>query len=61
MAGNSIRSDVLPMIEAGGYGVYVPFPILWDHEHEEVPADMTRYFEIVDLRGILNVVKVLSS
>ena len=59
MAGNSIRSDVLPMIEAGGYGVYVPFEILWDHEHEEVPGTMTRYFEVSDLRGILGVVETL--
>ena len=49
MAGNSIRSDVLPMIAAGGYGVYVPFNILWDHEHEEVPKGTPRFFEIEDL------------
>jgi putative hydrolase of the HAD superfamily len=52
MAGNSIRSDVLPMIEAGGYGVYVPFSILWDHEHEVVPADTPRFFAVEDVRGV---------
>ncbi len=59
MAGNSIRSDVLPMIAAGGFGVYVPFDILWDHEHEEVPAGTPRYFEVKDLRGVIDVVKDL--
>jgi putative hydrolase of the HAD superfamily len=49
MAGNSIKSDVLPMIEAGGYGVYVPFEILWGHEHEDVPPDTPRFFEVKDL------------
>jgi putative hydrolase of the HAD superfamily len=57
MAGNSIRSDVLPMIEAGGYGCYVPFSILWDHEHEEVPKGTPRYFEVEDLRGVLDVAR----
>ncbi len=52
MAGNSIRSDVLPMIEAGGYGVYVPFSILWDHEHEEVHTDTPRFFAVEDMRGV---------
>ena len=52
MAGNSIRSDVLPMIEAGGYGVYVPFSILWDHEHEEVNTDTPRFFAVDDMRGV---------
>jgi putative hydrolase of the HAD superfamily len=49
MVGNSIRSDVLPMIEAGGHGVYVPFNIIWDHEHEDVPPDTERFHEIAHL------------
>lgn len=52
MAGNSVRSDVLPMIQAGGYGVYVPFDILWEHEHEEVPVDTPRFFAVDDIRGV---------
>lgn len=57
MAGNSIKSDVLPMIHAGGFGVYVPFEILWGHEHEDVPAHTPRYFEVEDLRGVVDVVR----
>ena len=60
MAGNSIRSDVLPMISAGGYGVYVPFNILWDHEHAEVPAHTPRFFEVEDLRGVVDVIQTLT-
>jgi putative hydrolase of the HAD superfamily len=59
MAGNSIRSDVLPMIEAGGYGVYVPFSILWDHEHEDVPAATKRFYQVEDLRGLKAIVEGL--
>jgi putative hydrolase of the HAD superfamily len=59
MAGNSIRSDVLPMIEAGGYGVYVPFSILWDHEHEDVPSGTPRYYKVDDLQGILPILQSL--
>ena len=59
MAGNSIRSDVLPMIAAGGYGVYVPFELLWDHEHEEVPEGTPRFFEVKDLRGVVEIVQNL--
>ncbi|MBL8789018.1 MAG: HAD family hydrolase [Rhizobiales bacterium] len=61
MAGNSVRSDVLPMIEAGGYGVYVPFDILWEHEHEDVPADTPRFFAVDDIRGVADVVARLGS
>ncbi len=60
MAGNSIRSDVLPMIKAGGIGVYVPFSILWDHEHEEVPAGTERFHHVEDMRGVVTIVKAIS-
>jgi putative hydrolase of the HAD superfamily len=59
MAGNSIRSDVLPMIEAGGYGVYVPFSIVWDHEHEAVPTNTPRFFVVEDMSGIPKVLSKL--
>ncbi len=30
--GNSVRSDVLPVIELGGTGVHVPYHVTWEHE-----------------------------
>jgi putative hydrolase of the HAD superfamily len=33
MVGNSVRSDILPVLALGGHGVHVPYPILWDLEH----------------------------
>jgi putative hydrolase of the HAD superfamily len=32
MVGNSIRSDILPIVELGGYGVHVPYHVTWAHE-----------------------------
>ncbi len=32
MAGNSLRSDVLPVIEIGAQGVHIPYGITWGHE-----------------------------
>ena len=32
MIGNSVRSDILPIVELGGHGVHVPYHITWDHE-----------------------------
>lgn len=33
MIGNSLRSDVLPVLELGAYAVHVPFHTTWLHEH----------------------------
>ena len=32
MVGNSLRSDVLPVLAAGGQAVHVPYEITWEHE-----------------------------
>jgi putative hydrolase of the HAD superfamily len=61
MAGNSIRSDVLPMIEAGGTGIYVPYSILWDHEHDVVEATTSRYYEVENISGVVDVVNRLNT
>jgi putative hydrolase of the HAD superfamily len=60
MAGNSIRSDVLPIIAAGGYGIYVPYQILWDHEHENVPDDMPRFFAVETILDVPAAIAKLS-
>ena len=47
--GNSMASDVLPMIAAGGWGVFVPHGISWAIEHAEAPVDQARFAQIDDL------------
>lgn len=32
MVGNSVRSDVLPVLAIGGHAVHVPYAITWHHE-----------------------------
>jgi len=39
--------------------VYVPFDILWEHEHEEVPVDTPRFFAVDDIRGVAEVAEKL--
>ncbi len=32
MVGNSVRSDIAPVIDIGGHGIHIPYGILWGHE-----------------------------
>ena len=36
MVGNSVRSDLLPIIELGGTGVHIPYHVTWAHEVVEI-------------------------
>jgi putative hydrolase of the HAD superfamily len=35
MVGNSVRSDVLPVLSLGGTAVHIPYHLTWAHEHAE--------------------------
>lgn len=52
MVGNSMRSDVVPAIEAGGWGVFVPHELTWDVEHAEAPEGHPRFAEIKTLEEL---------
>jgi putative hydrolase of the HAD superfamily len=56
MVGNSMKSDVVPVLDAGGVGVFVPHDLTWALEHESAPVGNDRFHEIADLgalRGLL--------
>jgi putative hydrolase of the HAD superfamily len=49
MVGNSVKSDILPVLALGGAGVHVPYRITWDLEHAEIPPASDRFFEAKSL------------
>ncbi|EHQ42816.1 MULTISPECIES: HAD family hydrolase [Myroides] len=56
MIGNSLRSDVLPVLELGGYAVHVPFHTTWLHEHIEHPViheNFTSIKKLSEIKGLL--------
>lgn len=62
MIGNSLRSDVLPVIEIGGRAVYVPAALSWAHEHADVPEEAKdRLTELPSLERIAGLVAMLES
>ncbi len=38
MVGNSVKSDIVPVIEIGGTAIYVPHEMVWSHEFAEMPV-----------------------
>lgn len=32
MVGNSMKSDIMPVLALGGYAVHIPFEVMWQHE-----------------------------
>ena len=59
MIGNSMRSDVVPVIEAGGWGVHVPHGLVWEIEHAEPPRAAPRYRTLEDLGGLAELLRAI--
>jgi putative hydrolase of the HAD superfamily len=49
MVGNSVKSDVVPAIEAGAWGVHVPHELEWAIEAAPLPVEAARFRQIADL------------
>ncbi|MBL8555662.1 MAG: HAD family hydrolase [Phenylobacterium sp.] len=49
MVGNSMRSDILPALDAGAWGAHIPYPITWAHEVAEAPAEHPRFTELASI------------
>jgi putative hydrolase of the HAD superfamily len=53
MVGNSLKSDILPVLALGGAGVHVPYHITWAAERVETPPQVSdRFFQIKSVREL---------
>ena len=53
MAGNSVRSDILPALEAGAWAALIPYEVVWAHEAAEAPVGHPRYLELPSLSALV--------
>ena len=50
MVGNSLHSDIMPILAIGGFGAYIPYEILWELDQSEgAPTAGDRFVEIAKL------------
>jgi len=54
MIGNSIKSDVLPVINLGGVGIHVPFHTTWVHETVDVEINHPNFHQVNSISEIVN-------
>lgn len=49
MVGNSMKSDIMPVLNIGGYGVHVPFHINWLHDLTDFQPVNSKFAQIAEL------------
>jgi putative hydrolase of the HAD superfamily len=59
MVGNSLKSDIVPALEAGAFGIHVPHEITFALEHAEAPVKNERFHALKDLGELPAVIEHL--
>ena len=53
MIGNSLKSDILPVLNIGGYACHVPYHTTWAHEHIDHSVDHPNFKELHHIKEVL--------
>jgi len=53
MLGNSLKSDVLPVLAVGGHAVHIPYHITWNHEKVESIVEHANFQQIEKISDVL--------
>jgi len=62
MIGNSLRSDIEPVVQLGGWGVYMPYHVTWAHEKETAfDRNDQRVVEVSGPAELVNALAILAS
>ncbi|MCZ4245537.1 HAD family hydrolase [Pedobacter punctiformis] len=53
MLGNSLKSDVLPVLAIGGHAVHIPYHTTWVHEHIDYSIEHANFYQMESLSDVL--------
>jgi putative hydrolase of the HAD superfamily len=53
MVGNSLKSDILPILNVGAHGTHIPYHITWAHEQIENTIEDNKFRSVTNIRDIL--------
>lgn len=57
MIGNSLKSDVIPILELGGHAYHIPFHTTWDYERVDAKMDHPNFRHLDSIKDLLDIIK----
>jgi len=55
MIGNSLKSDVLPILNIGGTGIHIPYHTTWEYEKIDFEIKHEKFIALTDIKEVLNI------
>ncbi|REG88747.1 HAD family hydrolase [Algoriphagus antarcticus] len=57
MMGNSLKSDVLPVLELGGHAIHIPFHITWEHEMIQYEIEHDNFYQAKHIAQVVEMIR----
>lgn len=57
MIGNSLKSDIIPVINLGGHAIHIPFHTTWAHEHVDTKVENIRFKQVTRMPELVRVIR----
>lgn len=62
MIGNSLKSDILPILDLGGHAVHIPYHTTWKHERvDSPPHDHEFFYELQSISQLPELISTLTA
>jgi putative hydrolase of the HAD superfamily len=55
MVGNSLKSDIFPVLSIGGQAIHIPYHTTWQHETTNNDSTSGQYYKISNLTELLTI------
>ena len=57
MIGNSLKSDIIPVLNIGGFGIHIPYHINWQHDNVD---KIEKHSNLIELKNITQIINLFS-
>jgi putative hydrolase of the HAD superfamily len=57
MIGNSLKSDIMPVLLLGGHAIHIPYHITWEHEQIDHEIHHHRFYQALSIREVADLIR----
>jgi putative hydrolase of the HAD superfamily len=59
MMGNSLKSDILPVLELGGHAIHIPFHTTWEYERIEYEVAHDNFYQAKHIAEVVSMIRLM--
>jgi putative hydrolase of the HAD superfamily len=57
MIGNSLKADIIPVLNIGGFGIHIPYHVNWKHD---IADKIEKHLNLIELENITQIINIFN-